>query len=198
MAVSRPTLLRLWRLGTFRPRRGFDALRDVPAPAWGFRVVLAFNLAVSATSLLALQLLGRHPLLPSWLTFLPTERYFLAEMIFLPLLRTGTWLLGAATTHLVLRLNGRPSDLDTLLNIGGLVYLVVMPYTFAVDWTAIALNAYGLGLIAILHGTVDLVWSTALLATGLRRLLGAPARLALAGALLSAAATLPLLALLAR
>jgi len=198
VAVARSTLLHLWQLGTFRPHHAFDALQAMPAPAWGFRVVVAFNLTISLTSLLALQLLGRNPLLPSSLTFLPTERYYLAEMAFLPLLRTATWLLGAATSHLAIRLTGRPSEVDTILNIGGLVYLVVMPYTFAVDWTAIALDAYDFGLIAILHGSIDLVWSVALLTIGLRRLLLVPTTLALASALLSATTTLPLLAIFAR
>lgn len=190
--------LRLWWAGTTRPHRAFEALRTLPAPAWGFRVVVAFNVAVSLTSLLALELLGRQPLLPSWLTFLPTRRYYLAEMGFLPLLRTAMWLLGSAACHLGIRLTGRKSDLDANLNLGGLVYLVVMPYTFAVDWTAIALNAYHFVAIAILHGAVDLAWSTALLTLGLRRLFRLPTGIALASALLSDAATLPLLAIFAR
>lgn len=99
MVVARSTLLHLWRLGTFHPQRAFDDLGAMPAPGWGFRVVVAFDLTIPLNALLALHLLGRHPFLPSWLTFLPTERYYLVEMAFLPLLRTATWLLGAATTR---------------------------------------------------------------------------------------------------
>lgn len=198
MTAAITHLVDLWWSGIVRPQRAFDALRALPAPAWGFRVVVTFNVAISATSLLALRLLGREPFLPSWLTFLPTDQYFAAEILFLPFLRTGTWLLASAVSHLTVRLAGRHSDLDTILNIGGLVTFVVMPYTFVVDWTAILLGAYGLALIAVLHGAVDLAWSFALLSAGLHRLLGVPIRLALVSALLSEAATVPLLAVFAR
>ena len=49
--------------------------------------------------------------------------------------------------------------MDQILNIAGVIYLVVMPYTFLIDWTAIALNAFNSEIIIVLHGVVDLVWS---------------------------------------
>lgn len=191
-------LFELWWTAVTHPARAFEEVKRKPAPTWGFRVVLCFNLMISLTSLLALELLGRQPFLPSWLTFLPTERYYQFEIFFLPVLRMVSWLLSAATIHLGLRLMGRPSDMDRILNIGGVQYLVVLPYTFAVDWTAIALNAYGFGLIAVLHGAVDLIWSLTLGVIGLRVLLGLKPRLAVELSLLSTVVSLPLLAIFAR
>jgi hypothetical protein len=75
-ASQGPTLnlLELWWAGVVHPAQAFEEVRKKPAPAWGFRVVLLFNLVISLTSLLALYLLGRQPFLPSWLTFLPEVR----------------------------------------------------------------------------------------------------------------------------
>ncbi len=70
--------------------------------------------------------------------------------------------MSAAVIHLGIRRAGKPSNMDQILNIAGVIYLVVMPYTFLIDWTAIALNVYRSGVIIILHGVVDLVWSLAL------------------------------------
>jgi hypothetical protein len=143
-------------------------------------------------------ILSSYPQAPKITKLMLTERYYGFEIFFLPIARLAAWLLGSAVIHLGIRLSGRKSDIDQILNIGGLVYLVVMPYTFAVDWTAIALDAYGFGLIAILHGTVDLVWSITLSVIGLRQLLGIETRLALGLMLLNIAVTLPLLILFAR
>jgi hypothetical protein len=73
-----------------------------------------------------------------------------------------------------------------------------MPYTFLVDWTTMALGIYGFELIAVIHGTVDLVWSGALGVVGLRVLLKLRTGPALILTLLSAAFTVPLLAIFAR
>jgi K+ transporter len=167
-------------------------------PLWGFGVVLGFNVAIAATTVAALALLGREPFLPSWLTFLPTESYYRAEVVFLPALRVVAWLLGSAAMHLTLRLIGQPSDFDVLLNLGGLVTLVVVPYTLIVDGVLIALDAYGLGLVATAHGAVALVWSVALYTVGLKTVLRMGALPALIAAIAGEAASLPLLAIFAR
>jgi hypothetical protein len=110
----------------------------------------------------------------------------------------AVWLLGAAVVHLCLRLLGKPSDIDRILQIGGVVYLVVMPYTFLVDWTTLALGVFGFGLIVYIHGTVDLVWSLTLQVIGLKVLLGLKTKLALGLVLINAVFTFPYLAILAR
>ena len=188
----------LYLAGVFHPARAFDEIRSRPAPLWAFKVLLFFNLLISATSTLARYLLGYGPMMPSSLTFLPDENYLLAQIFFLPVVRMLAWLLGAAVIHLGIRLAGKPSNMDQILNIAGVIYLVVMPYTFLIDWTAIALNLYGSEVIIILHGVVDLVWSLALGIIGLRRLVGIRTKLAVTVSLINVAVGIPLLALFAR
>lgn len=188
----------LYLAGVFHPARAFDEIRTRPAPWWAFKVLLFFNLMISATSTLARYLLGQKVLMPSSLTFLPDENYLLAQIFFLPVMRMEVWLLGAAFTHLCIRLAGKPSNMDLILNMAGVGYLVIMPYTFLVDWTAIALGAYGSGVIILLHGMVDLVWSLVLGVIGLRRLLGLETQLALIVSIIGAFVVIPIQALFAR
>jgi hypothetical protein len=191
-------LLELWWTGVLRPGRAFEALRARPAPAWGFRVVLVFNLIISFTTILALLLLGRLPSRPVAVTFIAPEDYYRAEIFFLPVLRLAVWLLGAAVVHLGLRLAGRGSDFDRILNIEGLGYLVVMPFILLSDWIAIALGAYQPAVLTIGHGGVALLWGILLSVCGLRTLLGVRTGLALALTLVSSAFQIPLLAIFAR
>jgi len=191
-------LIQLWWTAMVHPSRAFEEVRKKPAPLWAFQVLLVFNLLISLTTNLARVLSGGKVLLPSWLTFLPDDRYLFAQLFFLPLLRMASWLLGSAIIHLGIRISGRPGDFDRVLQVGGVQYLVVMPYTFLVDWTTLAFGIYGIGLIGIVHGGVDLVWSLTLQTIGLRVLVGLDTKLALGLSVISEAVTLPLLALLAR
>jgi hypothetical protein len=86
-------------------------------------------------------------------------------------------------------LSGHKSNIDLLLNTGGVVY---MPYTFLIDWTTLALGVFGLGLIALIHGTVVLIWSITLQMIGLCRSLGLPGRLALGLTLVNTVVIMPL------
>lgn len=193
--ANRMKLLGLWWNGLVSPGRAFEELRNRPAPAWGFRVVLLFNLAISATTVLAQHLLGRGPLMPSALTFLADERYLLAEIFFLPPLRILVWIAGAGIIHLGLRLAGEPGGFDTLLNIDGLINLVSAPFVLLPDWLLVALNRYEL---AQFTHSLFLPWSLVLNVIGMRRLLGTRTLLAVLLTLLSFVLTVPLLALLAR
>jgi len=188
-------LLQLWWTGVTRPARAFDALKSRAAPAWGFWVVLAFNLLISATTILVQYLLRQPLFLASWLTFLPTENYRLAEMFFLPPLRILVWVMAAGIIHLGLRLADKASNFDTLLNIGGLGYLVIMPFVLFSDWLLIALNAYWLA--EYTHPAATL-WGVFLTVIGLKELLGTKTGLAVGLAILSAAVSIPLLAIFAR
>ncbi len=49
------------------------------------------------------------------LTFLPDENYLLAEIFFLPVVRMAVWPLGAGVVHLGIRLAGKPSNMDQIL-----------------------------------------------------------------------------------
>ena len=188
-------LLRLWWTGVTHPVRAFGELPSRPAPAWGFWVVLVFNLLISATTLPALYLLAVPPFLESWLTFLPTEDYLLAEIFFLPPLRILVWLLGAAVIHIGLRLAKHPGGMDILLNIGGLATLVVMPVSLLSDWLLIALGAYR---IAEYTHPLAAVWGVVLTVLGLKQMLGVRTGMAVVLALASEVLTIPFLAIFAR
>jgi len=193
--MEHPSLFRLWWSGVTAPSRAFEELKSKPAPKWGFWVVLVFNLLISLTTLLAQYLLQQPPLMESWLTFLPTEKYLLPEMFFLPPLRILVWLLGSAIIHLGLRLARQTSDFDQILNIGGMGYLIIMPFILISDWVFVALNQYS---IAEYTHPFAAIWSVALTYIGLKTILGTRKRLAFGMVLLSEVLTIPLLAIFAR
>ena len=190
-----PTILQLWWLGVSRPNRAFDAIRAKPAPAWGFWILVGFNLAISLTTDLARWLLGDPLLLDSWLTFLPAEDYLFAELFFLPVLRVLTALLGAGVIHVFLRLVNQPSDYDTQVNIGGMTYLIVMPVILVSDWILLAVGHYEL---SIYTHPLSMFWSVPIGIIGVRCLLNARTPYAVAGVLLTELVSIPLLAIFAR
>ncbi len=187
------SLLRLWWAGVVWPRRAFAELLTRPAPQWGWKVVLACNLAILPTTLPAVR--GMGPLMPSALTFLPAEKYLLAQVFFLPPLRVLMWLLAAAVIHLGLRLARHPGGYDQILNIGGLVNLVVMPCILVSDWLLTAAGHYAL--VTYTH-PLSILWSAPLTAIGLKQVLGVKSALAWGLTILSLLVTIPFLALLAR
>ena len=187
--------IQLWWLGVRRPGRAFEAIRDRPAPAWGFWILVVFNLTISLTTDLVRYLRQEPLVLPSWLTFLPEERYLFAELFFLPALRVLMGLLSAAVTHTFLRMARQASDYDRLVNIGGMIYLVVMPVIFISDWLLLAIQRYDL--VTYTH-SLSLPWSIALGVIGLRTFFGTRAWLALAASLLSSLLTVPFLSIFAR
>jgi hypothetical protein len=140
-------------------------------------------------------LLHRPPFLESWLTFLPTAKYLLVEIFFLPPLRIVVWLIGAAVIQLGLRLAKQASDFDILLNIGGLGYLITMPFILLSDWLLIALNTYWL---AEYTHPLSAFWGAVLTVIGLKKLLGVKTGLAIGLVILSMAVSIPLLAIFAR
>jgi hypothetical protein len=189
------SIFQLWWTGVTRPVKAFEELKMKPAPTWGFWVVLVFNLLISITTLLVQYLLRQPPFLESWLTFLPTENYRLVEMFFLPPLRILVWVLAAGVIHLVLRLVNKASNFDIILNIGGLGYLVIMPFVLFSDWLLIVLNTYWLA--EYTHPLATL-WGLILTIIGLKELVGTNTGLAIALAILSTAVSIPLLAIFAR
>lgn len=191
----RPTIFQLWWLGISHPNRAFDAIRTKPAPAWGFWILVVFNLAISLTTDLARWLLGDPPLLESWLTFLPNRDYLFAELFFLPVLRVLLALLGAGVIHVFLRLVNQPSDYDTQVNLGGMTYLIVMPVILVSDWILLIVGHYELSLYT--H-PLSIFWSIPLGVIGVRRLLGVGLSYALVGVLLSFVLSVPFLSIFAR
>jgi hypothetical protein len=195
MSTSELHLVQLWWQGIISPRRAYDELRSKPAPQWGFWVVVTFNLLISATTLLAQYLLRQDLVMPSWLTFLPDDKYLLYEMFFLPPLRVLVWIASAGITHLGLRMIRQPGGFDQLLNMGGLGYLIVMPITLASDWVLVALDRYDL---AQFTHSLLLPWAFYLTVVGMKVVLGVKTSTAAILFLISTALTLPLLAIFAR
>jgi hypothetical protein len=185
------SFFRVWLSGYYHPARFAEGLRDRPAPQWGFYAVLLRSLALSLLTYLPLYALGRVPPTPSYLPFLATERYYGALLWIAPLVVASQWLLDAALVHVVLRLLGRPSDVDHILNLSAMTGLVVGAFLILWDWIWIALG----GMDQILLGTSHLVldaWFVVLNTTGLKRLLGVPAWLGVLLSVLMIAAAMPL------
>lgn len=103
--------------------------------------------------------------------------------------------MGAAVIHLGLRLARAQSNFDRILNIGGLGYLVIMPFILISDWIFVAFNSYGLA--ASVH-SLTAPWSILLTTIGLKKVLGAKTGLAISLSLVSEVISIPLLAIFAR
>jgi hypothetical protein len=148
-------ILKLWVDGIARPLKMAARIGDAPTPALGLAAVLIRFVATSATSILALYLLGRLPFVPSELVTLPTDRYYFAEMFFLPVWGLAIWLLMGSFVYLVLRFANTERSYDGILNIVGMGMLVPMPFLWLWDWTAIALNIYTVTNQAVTHSVAQ-------------------------------------------
>ena len=162
--------VRVWLWGVIHPARSLDELKDKPAPQWGLLAVLIRFITTTLIEPLPLYVLGRQPFVPSYLTFLSTKDYYRAEIFFLPLFGVVLWLLMSGLAHVLLRVAGKGSDMDRILNIVGLGMLIPMPVLWACDIAMIALNLFTLPWSAISHATVQ-VWEAGLEALGFSRLL---------------------------
>jgi hypothetical protein len=165
------SFFQVWVVGLFNPSRAFAALRNKPAPQWGFWAVLIRFIATSLTTTLSSHLLGRVPFTPSRLTFLATDSYFGAEIFFLPLFGLAIWLLGSGVVHSTLRLTGTACEYDLVLNTVGMGMLIPMPVVWLWDWTMIALDSYRLTVMAVSHSLFAL-WGVVLYTLGFKRMLG--------------------------
>jgi hypothetical protein len=166
------SFFRVWWLGITNPRVAFDELGRKPAPAWGFWAIAVRFVVTSLTSILALYVLDRTPFVASYLTFLPTDStYYLAEVFFLPVFGLGGWVLGGGVVHVILRLAGRESDFDWVLNVVGWSLLTVMPAVWMLDWVSLGLGVYGEGATPLIHALIS-VWEVALMGIGLSKMEG--------------------------
>jgi hypothetical protein len=161
--------LRLWFIGITRPSSAFQMLERKPAPAWGLISTLVRFIGTSITSILALRLINFKPFVPSYLTFLNDSNYYRVEIFFLPLFGIGAWLLSSALVHLILRISGRESNIDWIMNVIGFALLVVMPAVWLLDWGGIAFNFYGASFTIPIHAGVS-IWEVILIGMGLKRL----------------------------
>jgi hypothetical protein len=165
--------LRTWALGYVSPAAFAGTLAGRAGPGWGLAGA-GLRAGLDALLLyLPLAWMGRAPSYPSAITFLPTERYFAFLVGLAPLVLLAQWLLLAALTHLLLRLLGRRSDLDVLLNLNGLITLVVGAPLVVWDWPWVLAGSHAYVALGVSHWVISL-WGNVLSIVGLRQLLGVP------------------------
>ena len=99
--------------GYYKPAKFAAGLQGKPAPHWGFYAVVLRAALLSLLMYLPLSLQGSSPPTPSYLSALPTERYYTALIWLTPLVLFAEWLLAGALAHVILRLVKRPSDFDS-------------------------------------------------------------------------------------
>ncbi len=166
--------LQLWLAALFHPSRAFEEFRCKPAPQWGLYATLLRALFIMLIWYLPLYLLGMKPSPPSYLTFVPTENYYAASMIIFPLYNVAIWLLFSALAYVVLRLGDWKSDIDQILNIGGIAGLVFQPVISLLDWIGIVPGWHSLPVVlGISHLCID-CWVIVWVAKGYNRILGLP------------------------
>lgn len=175
------SFLRLWLLGYTSPTGYVDALGDAPAPHWGFFGQLIRGLLDALLLYLPLYLMGRQPSRASVLSLIPTESQFGAFAALGPAFYLMQWLFLVALVHLLLRLIGRQSDIDAIMNITGMTALVVGAVILVWDWVWLALGWRDPVALGISHLVID-IWGMALIVAAFKRVLGIPVRL---GVLLS-------------
>ena len=185
------SFVRVWFTGYYNPARMIEELRSKPAPQWGFYGQFLRAAMDSLLLYLPLALMGLVPPTPSNISALPTEQYYWHLIWLSPLVLGAEWLLGSAFIHFGLRLSGRTSDFDQVLNIGGMAAIVVGVFILLWDWAWFAiggLDQYSLG---ISHLAISL-WGVAISTLGLKRILGVPVWLGVLLNLLTIPIALPI------
>lgn len=162
--------VQLWFTGLINPARSFEGLKGKPAPQWGLLAVSIRFIPTALLVTLPLYLLGRQPFSPSSLTFLSARNYYMAQVFFLPIFGVTVWLLMSSFAHVVLRVAGKASNCDQVLNIVGIGMLIPMPVTWAWDVSMVALHLYQLPVMAISHSIIQL-WEASIETIGFIMLL---------------------------
>jgi hypothetical protein len=180
----------VWFTGYVNPGRFVDALKSKPAPHWGFYAQVLRSLMDSLLLYLPVALLRRQPPTPSYLTFIPTDQYYMALVGLTPLVFMTEWLLGAVVVHVVLRLGKLPSDIDQILNLTGMASLVVAAFLIVWDWLWLVVGGTNQYLLGISHLIID-VWWFVIMVVGLKRILGVSVWLGIVLSILALVAALP-------
>ena len=184
------SFFRVWFLGYTNPAKMIEALRSKPAPHWGLLAQLVRALLDSFLLYLPLSLMGRVPPTPSHLSFLPTEQYYAALIWLGPIVLIAEQLMQAAVIHVVIRLTGRPSNFDQIVNIVGMSALVVGAFLLVWDWLWLASGGMDQYFLGYSHLVISL-WAVLILVIGLRRILGIPVWLGILLSLLAVPVALP-------
>lgn len=171
-------------LGLLRPPEAFAELKSELPPLWGFLAVLTRFAGGSLIGAVLLLLLPhRRPFERPYFSFLGEETYYAAQVFISPLFGIAIWLLMGSIAHLILRLSGRTSEFDQILNVIGLGMLIPMPVVWIWDQAMIAINAYQITFMSVSH-TVFQVWEILVESIGLTKILGIKPSLSLGLAVL--------------
>jgi hypothetical protein len=182
----------------FRPRAAFRALKSLPAPQAGLIATIERGLLIACFTYLPVWLMGRQPSIPSAISFIPTEGYYGFLAWFTPILFLLEWLLFSSIFHLTLRLAGRASNFDAILNTSAVIDLAVQPLLIIIDWL-IFLFFPGLPmLVGVAHWILVMVWITWLFALGFFEVLGMPYRVGAAFCIASSVLHFPIALLFMR
>jgi len=183
-------LAQVWFTGYISPGRFVDALKSKPAPHWGFYAQVLRSLIDSLLLYLPVALLGRQPPAPSYLTFIPTDQYYIALIWLTALVFMAQWLLGAVAIHVVLRLSKLPSDIDRILNLTGMAGVVIAAFLVVWDWFWFIVGGVDQYFLGISHLIID-VWWFVIVITGLKHICGVSARFGILMSILAFAAAVP-------
>ena len=188
---------RTWLVGTYSPSRVVEGLRGAPAPQWGLCAQALRALLDGLVLYLPLAILGRQPSTPPYLSLFRAESYYGTLVWLAPLFLVAQWLFLSALLHVLLRLLGRHSDLDQILNITGMAALIVGAFLVAWDWVWIAAGWHHEVLLGLSH-MVLVIWAAVITVLGLKRILGVPVWLGVALNVVWVAAGWPLGAVVMR
>jgi hypothetical protein len=139
---------------------------------------------------LPVSLMGRVPPTPSFLSFIPTERYYAALVWIGPFVLVAEMLMGVVVIHVLLRLLGRRSDIDQIINIVGMSALIVGAVLIPWDWAWFALGGVDQYFLGISHLVISL-WATVIIGVGLQRILSVPLWLGIVLSIVSIPIQLP-------
>lgn len=178
-------LARWWVRWLVDPVAVMRALPDAGWPRLGLVAVVTRFTVQDLVQTLPLALLGRRPFIPAKLPVRP-EHHYRAQLVFLPVVGMGLWLLMGGTAHALLRLTDERSDLGRVLDVIGVAMVIPMPPLWVCDMALIAADRFRLPELAVVNPTVQL-WETALFGIGLHTALGVPWRHAMPAGLAASA-----------
>jgi hypothetical protein len=180
----------LWLTGYVKPMKFIDELKSKPAPQWGFYAQLLRAIFDSLLVYLPVALMGRVPPTPSYIPFIPTEHYYAALIGIAPFVLLTILLVQSVVIHVILRLMGRHSDIDQIINIVGMSSLIVGAVLIPWDWAMYALGLTDQYFLGTSHLIISL-WAVVIMAVGLRRILSVPLWLSITLSVITIPAALP-------
>ena len=128
-------IIKAWLSGYFKPSEMINIIKEQDTPFLGFITTVIRGLLNSLLLFLPLHLMGRYPSMPSWLTFMKTENYFLFLVFVIPIFFILLWLVLSGSIYIILRLViGKNVQIDHILNIFGVTSLIVGSFLVLWDW----------------------------------------------------------------